>query len=252
MKIFIGLVFLLWNFGTFGQVVNIENKRIYSDTTGWNGNVDGSFSVVQNSNLLYTLSTQSKVQYKSKNKKHYYLFVGELRYTRSSKETFANSGLSHLRYAYRIKNSPVKWESYYQIQYNRLLNQRLRTLLGTGLRWKFVDKEKYKAFVGSSVFAEYEEIQPNNQFNRNFRWSNYLSFFIDVNSVVSFTGATYYQPLLSTFKDYRVMGQYSLIVKITKHFRIKTDFTFFTDTRPPAGVRKTIYNSQIGLSFSFD
>lgn len=49
-----------------------------------------------------------------------------------------------------INNSAWKWESYAQIQYNQLLNQRLRALGGTGLRWKFIDTNNVRFFAGSS------------------------------------------------------------------------------------------------------
>ncbi len=251
MKYFTLFIVLLLHGSVLSQVVNIENRRIYNDTTGLSGSIDGNFSAVQNANLLYTLGLRPKVQYKSHDKKHYYLLIGDFAYTRSSDEVFANSGMLHLRYAYRIKQSPWKWESYAQAQYNRLLNQRLRSLIGTGIRWKFYDKKGVRFFLGTSAFGEYEEIQPNNQFNTGIRWSNYLSWYIDPNDNFSFTGATYYQPLFSNFRDFRFMGQYALLFKLIKNLKFKVEFMIYHDSRPPTGVRNTIFNTTIGFSYGF-
>ncbi len=226
-----------------GQVVNIENKRIYDDTTGWSGSFDGSVAAMQNRDLLFNFTFRPKVQYKTK--KHYYLFLSDLFYSKGT-EVYANSGMAHFRYAYRIKG-PWKWETYSQIQYNQLLDQRMRSLLGTGIRLKFFDKNGFKFFAGTSTFFEYEDIQSSTVVNQDFRWSNYVSWFIDPKTNFSFTGATYYQPRWDDFSDYRIMGQYAFLFKLTSRTDFKFEFTTFYDTRPPENIRKWIFSSGVGL-----
>lgn len=244
----IGLVFLCFLFlPTFhSQVVNIENKRIYDDTTGWSGNVSGAFSAIQNQDLLFSANFRPTAQYKTK--KQNYFLIGDFVYSKGKQQLYANSGMFHFRFAQRIKQSPWKWESYLQIQYNQLLDQQYRALAGTGLRWKFYDHKNWKFFVGSSTFYEKEEIRTSGLLNENFRWSNYLSWFINPKSNFSFSGATYYQPMWANFNDYRILGQYTLSFKVTKHFSVKTDFMFFHDTRPAAGVRNTIFSTTFGFA----
>lgn len=229
------------------QIVNIENKRIYEDTSGWSGAVDATFSFLRNKDFLYNLNAKSRVQYKTR--KHYVFFLSDFFYSGGEK-VYANYGMGHLRYAYRIKNSGWKWESYTQLQYNQLLNQKLRALAGTGIRWKITGKEKIKSFIGTSVFYEYEEIQPNNEFNRDFRWSSYLSWFMDFKQV-SFSGTTYYQPLLNEIRDYRFSGQYALNTHILKNLRFKTELTIFYDSRPPEGVPSGTANFLVGFGYDF-
>lgn len=45
------IVVLFLSESLFAQVVNIENKRIYDDTSGWSGALDAGFSAVQNKDL---------------------------------------------------------------------------------------------------------------------------------------------------------------------------------------------------------
>ncbi len=231
----------------FGQIVNIENKRIYEDTSGWSGAVDATFSFLRNKDFLYNLNAKSRVQYKTR--KHYVFLLSDFFYSGGEK-VYANYGMGHLRYAYRIKNSGWKWESYSQVQYNQLLNQKLRALAGSGIRWKMTGGEKVKSFIGTSVFYEYEEIQPNNEFHRDFRWSSYLSWFMSFKHF-SFTGTTYYQPLLNEIRDYRFSGQYAFNMHILKNLRFKTELNTFYDSRPPEGVPPSTTTFLVGLGYDF-
>lgn len=227
------------------QVVNIENKRIYDDTSGWSGSVDGGFSAVQNGPTLYSANLRPRAQYKTR--KHYYLLLSDLSYTASSKVVYANSGMSHFRYAYRLFNSPWKWESYAQTQYNQLLDQKIRSLVGTGIRWKMVDTNNIRFFIGTSTFYEYEVLQTERTINKGFRWSNYLSWFIATKSGFTFSATTYAQPLWRNFNDIRVAGQYSLGFRVTKRLDVKLEYNIYYDSRPPVDVRKTVFSTSAGF-----
>jgi hypothetical protein len=225
------------------QVVNIENKRIYDDTAGWSGSVSGTFSAMQTRDLLLGFNFKPLVQYKTR--KHYYLLIGDMTYSKGE-EVYANSAMAHFRYAYRLRNSAWKWESYAQVQYNELLNQRLRALAGTGLRWKFYDNKTAKYFFGSSVFYEYEEVRPDDQINQGLRWSNYLSWLMNKEHF-SFSAATYYQPLFANFKDFRISGQYTLLFKFVKRTDFKFEVTAFYDSYPAENVRNFVFNATFGV-----
>lgn len=237
---------LCLQFDVFSQIVNIENRRIYEDTSGWSGSLDAGFSVTQNSsNVLYSGNFRPRIQYKTR--KNYFLLISDLTYAASNKTTYANSGMSHFRYARRIKNSAWKWEAYTQIQYNQLLNQRVRFLVGTGPRWKFIDTNNVRFFVGTSAFWEYEELTKDGVINDNMRWSNYLSWFIKTKGGFSFSATTYYQPRFDRIKDFRFSGQYSIAQQLTKRLDIRFEFNLFYDSYPPTDVRKTVFSSSTGF-----
>ena len=229
---------------SFSQVVNIENKRIYDDTSGISGVVDASVSAMKTKDLLMNFSFRPVVQYKTP--KHYFLFINDLLYSKGGSHVYANSGVSHFRYAYRIKG-PLKWESYAQIQYNQLLDQRSRALLGTGLRMKLLDTKGYRLFLGSSTFYEMETIASTDLTTMNMRWSNYFSWFIDPKSHYSFSGVMYYQPIWSYLNDFRFMGQYTLTFHFTKRTDFKIEVSHFYDSRPATGVVKSYFNSTFGI-----
>lgn len=246
MRLICLFLFLACGVGVNAQIVNIENRRIYEDTSGWSGSLDAGMSITQNSaDVLYSGNFRPRAQYKTR--KNHFLMISDLNYTASNKTTFANSGMAHFRYARRIKDSPWKWEAYTQIQYNQLLNQRVRYLLGTGPRWKFIDTNNIRFFVGTSTFWEYEELTEDGVINSNFRWSNYLSWFIRTKSGFSFSATTYYQPRWDKMKDFRFSGQYQMAQALTKRLDIRFEFNMFYDSEPPVNVRKTVFSSSAGF-----
>lgn len=228
----------------WSQIVNIENKRIYDDTSGWSGSLDAGFSAQQNGQLFYNLNFRPRVQYKTR--KNHFFVLGDLAYTGSNAQTYTNTGMMHFRYARRIKNGPWKWEFYTQVQYNELLNQRLRTLGGTGLRWKFVDTNNIRFFAGSSFFFEYEELQSDGVINEAVRWSNYLSLFITKKGL-SFTGITYFQPQIDRLDDFRFSGQYTLGIGLTKRVDVRLEYNMFYDSNPPTNIRKMVFSTSAGV-----
>jgi hypothetical protein len=238
-------------FASQGQVVNIENRRIYDDTSGWSGALDAGFSAVQNKDLLLNANFRPRIQYKTP--KHYYLFLTDWYYSKGADRVYANTGMVHFRYAYRLqrksakKKSPWKWESYTQIQYNQLLDQRMRTLVGTGLRVKALDKKGYRIFAGTSTFYEYEEIQSSNIINQGFRWSNYLSWYFNPKSTFSFSAVTYIQPMWTDFKDYRFMGQYTINFHALKRTDFKFEVNNYFDSKPASEVRNWMFNCTFGV-----
>jgi hypothetical protein len=236
---------------TFGQIVNIENRRIYDDTLGWSGAIDASMSQVKNDQLFLSLALRGRVQFKTK--KHYYLVLLDENFSGSASATYSNAGMAHLRYAYRLqgknalKKSPWKWESYAQAQYNSVLDLEYRGVLGTGIRVKFLNKEWGKMFLGSSFFIENEWIRSSGDRYYDTRWSNYFSWFINVSKKFSFTAATYVQPNTEGFKDFRYMGQYSMSLSVMKNLDLRAEFNGFYDAVPAPGVNNWVYSSVLGI-----
>jgi len=245
MRLLLLFIFILAGKFTFSQIVNIENKRIYDDTSGWSGSLDASVSAAQNDELFYSAGFRPRVQHKTR--KNYWFLISDLSYTGSQTKTYANSGMSHLRYSRRLNNGPWKWEAYGQVQYNELLNQKLRALGGTGLRWKFIDTNNVRFFVGSSLFYEYEELQEEHILNEAVRWSNYLSWMINLKSGFYFTAVSYVQPNIEDFGDVRYAGQYSLGMAIAKHVDFRFETNIYYDSKPPVNVREFVFSSSAGL-----
>lgn len=282
------LLALLAN-SAFSQVVNIENKRANDGTYGFSGALDMTLSMVQQKDLLVTVHLKPLIQYKFSGKsdakykrdmdsnkvislhedsivpdknKHLLLLINDLKYTGARKNTYANFGMSHLRYAYRIGNSGWKWESYGQLQYNQLLLQKVRGIVGTGLRAKLLDvhpdseNKAYamRLFAGSSVYYEYEEIKYSDrpmEYLNQVRWSTYLSTYFNFKHF-EFISSTYIQPNLARFKDYRISGDYALLLRVSEPFSVKLNYTHFYDAFPPINVTRRTFSFSVGFVYKLD
>ncbi len=246
----LNLVFAFFmTFQSFAQIVNIESSRIHDDSVGWSGGISGMFSAQKNKDVLLSANLRPKLQFKTK--KQNIFLIGDYNFSKGKERVYSNAGMVHLRYAYRIKQSQFKLEAYSQLQYNELLDLRYRFLNGGGVRYKFVNKDDWNFYLGTSTFYERQLFVASNTIVEDLRWSNYLSWYVQPKDYFTFTGATYYQPLWDDFNNYRLSGQYTLSFKITKQFSVKTELNFFHDSRPQPNVPKTIYATSVGFGFKF-
>lgn len=247
MKKILGVFFILFITQVQGQIVNIESQRIHNDTTGFDGTVEAGFSVNQNNALLISATAGSHIQYKTK--KDLFMLVGNWRFTNGGTERFVNDGMGHFRYNHKF----TKWlrlEAFTQVQYNELLNLRLRYLVGMGPRFKLIDKKTVNMYVGTLYMFEYENQAITDTLEYNNRLSTYLSWSIEPNPVFAFVATTYYQPKLTDWRDYRISGNYQIRIKAFRRFVFKLDFSFLYDEAPPAGIQKFVFTGTSGLVFN--
>ncbi len=253
--IFVFLLSLI-GFSISAQVVNIENKRIYDDTVGWSGSIAAAFNANKNQVWLVNASLRPQVQYKTK--MHYFLLLGDLGYSRGADQTFANWGMLHFRYTYRLNflphhsyKSPWKWEFYTQVQYNQLLRQRMRAIAGMGPRLKILETKKMRLFIGTSVYYEHEDLL-DGILNQDFRSSTYFSWFMNFDGNWSFSGVSYYQPRIDLWSDSRFLGQYSFSYRLRKNLSLRWDASIYWDSDPALTVNKSAYNTTLGFQLGLN
>ncbi len=246
-KYFLVFILLLFCRTLFSQIVNIESQRIHNDTTGWDGTLDAGFSVNQNNTLLVSATTGAHVQYKTK--KDLFMLLGNWRFTNGGTERFMNDGMAHFRYNHKFNNW-LRLEAFTQVQYNELLNLRIRYLVGMGPRIKFLDKKFINMYVGTLYMFEYEQQAITDTMEYNNRLSAYLSWTIDPNPDFSFVATTYYQPKLTDWSDFRISGNYALKFKAFKRLAFKVEFSFLFDAIPPPGIRQFVFTGTTGIVFN--
>lgn len=233
---------------TIAQVVNIESRRMRSDTTGWIGTAEASFQFSKSVDEIFDLGALIHLQFKGKN--DIWLFLNEMRIIKGAGTQFVNSGFAHVRYNRKVTKELLRWEFFTQYQYNKALEVGQRVLAGSGPRFKLYDSDKFRAYVASLYMFEYQESVDKLIIERNHRTSSYLSFTFDFDRV-EFSNTIYFQPNMQDLKDYRVLSQSDLIFKIFENLKFKTGFNYRYDTRPFPGVPKTTYYLTNGLRFEF-
>jgi len=91
---------------TFAQVVNIEYKRIKTDTIGWAGSGGALLFINKNNDFVLSFITDIHLQYK--HKKSLYLLLTDITTVQVNEDqSCINSGFQHFRYNYKIRDKFV-------------------------------------------------------------------------------------------------------------------------------------------------
>lgn len=232
MKNFLLLISIFLVINVEAQIVNIESNRFTTDTTGWKGNYGLGFTFGKQAVKYFAFSNTGHIQYKSD--KSLYLILGSVDLIKSKNDELINTGFFHFRYNYKIKPW-IRWEAFTQIQYNKLNGIRLRYLLGTGPRFKAVQLEKFKTYIGTLYMLEYEVNSDKTQKLVQGRFSGYISFSLRPIENVEIVSTTYYQPRIDAIKDYRIASDNALFFKFHKLLSFGINFKLNFDSRPPEG-----------------
>ena len=214
---------------TQAQLVNIESKRMHTDSIRFVLTSDILFSYTDN-NGEYVLQTNgnASVQYKSKQLKDVYFLVGNVNVVRTQDEDFQNSWFAHFRYNRKL--SKQWWaEGFAQSQNNQQLIITQRNLIGAGLRFQFLTKDHTQAYFGNSYMYETEFIKSLDQRFYNHRNSSYLSVnqtFKNVN--LNLIGTVYFQPLYRNFSNHRILAQLKAELPLTKILSFSAQYNHST------------------------
>jgi Protein of unknown function, DUF481 len=243
--------FLFFQIPVFGQVVNVEDRRIrVGDSLRWLGKADLGFNVIQNTQQFLTASAALQVEYKEK--KHFILSLSAYNLAKSSSQNILNDGFEHLRYNYDMSDRVV-WEIYAQGQYNERIRLRLRTLAGTGFRFKLIRNATTRLYLGTSYFYEQTRFRDSTLPFFNNRLSIYASFSRKIGASARFASTTYCQPILENRASVRWASDNSLVLPLSKKlaFRANFNLTYDTDPRLPESVPDLIYAWTNGLRLEF-
>ncbi len=231
------------------QVINIEDKRIKTDTTGWSGS--GEASVYMNKNNDFVLSVLTDLHFQYKTKKSLFLLLTDIATVSVNEDQhFVNSGFQHFRYNYKITDRFV-WEAFMQGQYNEPLAIDYRLLAGTGPRYKIIGTSRLRLYAAALYMYEQEKNAGESLLQYNNRMSSYISFTIAPTDNFSVVSTTYYQPRLDDFADRRISTTFDLNAFITKRLYLKINYNLLDDSAPAEGIATTIYELTAGVGLEF-
>jgi Protein of unknown function, DUF481 len=250
--IFLITFFLSFTCRLFPQV-NTEKYRTLLDTveTLRVFHLDGSFQT-GNTDLQ---EINSYFQYDSKGENHLVMFVASGNYGWKDGSRFSDGALSQVRYVRNLEEK-LRLETYVQVNYDNTRLLKFRYLIGAGPRIDLLKTKSYQLWFGTSYMYEYERLKKpkiviNKTITRVSRWSNYLSFVLDINGKLNLSFVTYYQPRFDMFKDFRILNEANLTSSISKQFALTIGFHLLYDKYPPITVKNTDTYTTVGLDFMF-
>jgi hypothetical protein len=221
------ILFTLFFFTAQAQLVNIEAKRMQTDSTRFVLKADLLANYSDN-NGDYVLRIRSNIstQLKSKSLKNIYFLVLNYNLVRTQDEDFQNSWFLHLRYNHKITDV-LRLEAFVQDQKNTQLTITRRKLIGVGMRIKLLNKKNTTSYLGNSYMYEIEELNSLDQRFFNHRNSSYFSLnqsFEKLNLLL--TGTIYFQPLYRDFNNHRILSQFKAELPVTKTISISALYNY--------------------------
>lgn len=232
------------------QVVNVESKRIQTDTTGWSGSFQTAFDLKKDAKTVYKLESDISVQYKTK--KNLYLLLVNNDFLKEKRNDLSNSLFFHLR---NTKKLNEKWsvETYTQYQYNKVTKINNRFLTGFGPRLRVMKTNKLRWYMGSSAMFEYSEEGDNKvTYNKTWRNSNYISFTWRPVDFITVVSTTFFQPQIDKISNYRMHHEEVAAFKVTGNFSINMIFNYSYISHPVEGVPKTGHQVKTAFKYVFD
>ena len=84
------------------QIINIESRRIITDTVGWSGDLGISVSASKAAKSFFTFNGKGHLQFKTN--KDLFLAILNYNLVHAGGEDFGNSGFGHLRYNRKLSS----------------------------------------------------------------------------------------------------------------------------------------------------
>mgnify|MGYP001054515846 CR=1 FL=1 len=231
------------------QIVNVESRRIQTDTTGWAGSFGGNINLAKNVDKVFSASAFAHLQYK--NSKNLYLFLGDYSFLKGAKKKYTDNTFFHLRYNRKISNL-LRWEIFTQLQTNKITKIGNRFLAGMGPRFKLSGSGMLQVYLGVLAMYEYEkELTEPPVSHHHIRNSSYLSFTLKPTATLEIISTTFYQPRLNKWGDFRILNQESANLAITQKLSATINWNYLYDHFPVAGVPKSNYTLSTGFRYAF-
>ncbi len=176
---------------------------------------------------------------------------GESRGQVLTKKTF-----EHLRT--RIKLDPRwRWEGYAQHEYDQFRRIALRALVGTGPALVVFDRPAGGMISGLSLMFDYERLdQRRGTIDAGkrygvFRASAYLAGHEQLAPSALLIQTIYVQPRFDDASAYRVLGELTLLNKLSSRIALTNGFSVSYDATPPVGVKRYDAELKVGAVVSF-
>ena len=232
---------------SMAQIVNIENARFHSDTTGWMGNTGAALALYKNTTEVFVFNANAHVQYKTK--KNLFLLLGSYGFVKAAGNDLIDNSFLHFRYNRKLNNI-VRWEIFTQIQQNAITKIDYRFLAGTGPRFKLIDTKKIRLYAASLLMYEYEKetISPV-MIHKDWRNSSYISVSFLPNAYIEMVTTSFYQPRINSSSDYRLLNQSKLKIKAGTRLSLVLNYNYLFDTFTAAETPKTNYSFSTGMDY---
>jgi hypothetical protein len=232
------------------QVLNVEQVRADSDTTGWVGELGFDFSLNKFNERVIKTGGQANAAYFSD--LHQYLLLSQLDLVNVDGNSLVSNGYFHLRSTF-LRKETFAPELFLQYQYNNNMGLRHRALAGAGVRYNFLNRPKLTGAVSTGLMFEHEEwglSGDESVVNDYLKSTSNLVIRGQLNPQTSLTLIGYYQARPADFFKPRATSENQLNIRISRSMTFRVSFSMTYDVDPVIDVPNLTYELKNGLVFS--
>lgn len=232
--------------------VSVESFRDRIPDDGFAASVEGRLT--GNSGNTSGLSAGASSFFGGRSDPHLGFLALAGNYNRYSSEVEAENYFGHLRYNYELVER-LFMEAFAQVEHDLFKRLHLRRLLGTGPRFRILETEPVRAYLGTAYMLELESLESTQGYPASdstaHRWSNYLSAVYRADDRITVSVMGFYQPRFDEISDYRVLLLSSAEFQIDERLSSGLHLNYQYDSAPPPEVRPadvSVINT-LGLRF---
>lgn len=218
--------------------VNTEKLRT-EEKEGFSGNVSLGYGMAMGNSEYLSFTPAARIDYNTKN---YTNFIAAS-YNRKQSQLkngkeflLAHKGFTHIRSCRKIIPF-FSWEVFGQWEFNEFINLERRLLGGTGARMNVLSSTSTKLIVGTGGMFEHEVYNAEDD-KSLWRSTNYVRFTWQFTEHGSFQTTGYYQVAVKEPKDYRIISDSGLQLKLSSWLIFGTFAELRFDNDPSVGVEK--------------
>jgi hypothetical protein len=242
-----------WPRSASGQV-NVEGLRKALTEPGVHGKLSGSITTHHGNTLGTELGGLALVGYREERQLAY--LNTNANYSNLGGEVQVANAFIHFRYNY-VLDTWVAAEVFTQGESDRFRRLRLRTLVGTGLRFTLAEGESAAVFYGVSYMYEHTTLAPSVADSPVrpadvHRMNNYAALLVVLEPGRAVLGNTiYYQPRFDDFMDVRLLDILSLDVSITGRLSASLQATLRYESPVPDPLKRydLMVKNMLGVTF---
>lgn len=232
------------------QIVNIESQTQGEIAEGLSGEIELSSDSKSGNTEVNIVAADLNIFFRHRN--HLGIFLFERDFGEQQGVRFSDSTFVHGRYRYQLSNN-WWWEVFSQADRNDFKRRKLRTIVGSGPRWRIIGNGNFNLTIGSAPMwekEEYTEQDGKNPERELIRLSNSIFAGYRLNESVIADLTLYWQPDPKDVKNFRALLESSLRFRLLDHLSYRISLKQVRDSRPPEGVKES--DAQLTQSLIFD
>ena len=232
------LLFFLFPYLVVAQV-NTEKFRLDNNKKGFSGNITFGLNVTAGNSEYVNFEPSLRLNYNTTNFTNFIIssYNRKQSNVKTDKEyLLVHKGFTHIR-STRLLNMYVSIEVFGQFEFNDFIRLEQRFLTGTGVRLESLQSLKKIELIfgiGGMIEKEIYDICETSLF----RSTNYLTFTWKFTNYGLLTSTTYFQIVPYILKDFRIISENTLMIKLTSWLTLGIDIKLRYDNDQIVGVKK--------------